>query len=98
MRELTLLETGYLSGLLLLALVLPLLLSFRGPQNLLAKKSFMRTVWAGQIFGAFAGLVVLSSARFAPCATACGLVGSMACTFVLLRQFRFSKQGGGCAC
>jgi len=39
MRELTLLETGYLAGLLLLSLVLPLLMSFCGPQDSAASKS-----------------------------------------------------------
>ena len=71
MRELTLLETGYFAGLLLLSLVLPLLMSFCAPHHAAIKKSCMKTVWTGQVLGAFAA-VVLASAPFAPCAAAFG--------------------------
>jgi hypothetical protein len=88
MRELTLLETGYLAGGLLLCLVLPLLISFRGPLDAATKRSCMKTVWTGQTILALAGLTVLVSPLFAPYAAAFGLVGSIACAFVLLRLFR----------
>jgi hypothetical protein len=52
MRELTLLETGYLVGLGLLSLVLPLLMSFRGPLDTTTRKSCMKTVWTGLTLGA----------------------------------------------
>jgi len=39
MRELTLLETGYLAGLLLLSLALPMLMSIRSPLDPATKKS-----------------------------------------------------------
>ena len=88
MRELTLLETGYLVGGLLLCLVLPLLMSFRGPLNAAAKRSCMKTVWTGQTLLALAGLTVLASPLFAPYAAGFGLVSCIACAFLLLRQFR----------
>jgi len=88
MRELTLLETGYLAGGLLLCLVLPLLMSFRGPLNAATKRSCMKTVWTGQTLLTIAGLTVLASPLFAPYAAAFGLASCIACTFVLLRQFR----------
>ena len=87
MRELKLLETGYLAALLLLSLVLPLLMSFRGPQDMPSKRSCMRTVWVGQVLGAFAALVVLASAPFAPYAAAFGVDSCIWCALVLLRQF-----------
>jgi len=88
MRELTLLETGYLAGGLLLCLVLPLLMSFRSPLNAAAKKSCMKTVWTGQTLIALAGLTVLASSPFAPYAAGFGLVSCIACALLLLRQSR----------
>ena len=88
MRELTLLETCYLAGLLLLSLVLPLLLSIRNPQNAAIRKSCLRIVWMGQLFGAMAGLTVLASALVAPYAAVFGLFSNLGCAFVLTRQFR----------
>jgi hypothetical protein len=87
MRELTSLETGYLAGGLLLCLVLPLLMSFRSPLDAATRRSGMKTVWAGQALLAIAGLTVLPP-LFAPYAAGYGLVSCIACTFVLLRQFR----------
>ena len=84
MRELTLLETGYLAGLLLLSLVLPLRMSFRGLQDAAARKSCMKTVWIGQTLGAEAGLVVLASASFALCAAVFGAVSCFGCALVLI--------------
>jgi len=95
MREPTLLETGYLAGLLLLSLVPPLLMSFRGPQNATTRRSCLATVWTGQVLGAFAGMVVLGSAPFAPCAAAFGLVSCVCCALVLLRQGRVLKRNIG---
>lgn len=86
MRELTLLQTVYLAGLLSLSLVLPLLMSFRGPQDAAIKKSCMKTVWIGQTLSAFAAVVVLASAPFAPFAAAFGLVS-------MLRSFCYRRSG-----
>jgi hypothetical protein len=88
MRELTLLETGYLVGLGLLSLVLPLLMSFRGPLDATTRKSCMKTVWTGLTLDVIALLVVRASSLLAPYAAGFGLVSYIACVFVLLRQFR----------
>jgi hypothetical protein len=88
MRELTLLETSYLVGGLLLCLVLPLLMSFRGPLDAATRKSCMKTVWTGQTLLTIAGLTVLASSLLAPYAAGFGLVSCIACTLLLLRQFR----------
>src|SRR6266542_162533 len=91
MRELTLLETGYLAGLLLFSLVLPLMMSFCGPRRAATKKSCMNTVWMGEALGAFAALVVLASPPSAPYAAAFGLVSCIYCALVLLRQIRATR-------
>ena len=88
MRELTLLETAYLSGLLLLSVVLPLLMSICGPPDPAARKSCTRTVWIGQALGAVAGLGMLVSASVAPYAAALGLMSCIGCSVVLLSHFR----------
>ena len=88
MRELTLLETGYLAGGVLLCLVLPLMMSFRGPLDAATKKSCMKTVWAGQTLLTIAVVLVRLSAPFAPYAAAFGLASCIVCAFLLLRQFR----------
>jgi hypothetical protein len=93
MRELDLIETGYLAGGLLLCLVLPLLMSFRGPLDAAARKSCLKTVWAGQTLLTLAGLTVLMSASMAPYAAIFGLASCFACTLVLLRQFRAGQTG-----
>jgi|SRR4051812_2997212 hypothetical protein len=87
MRELTLLETGYLIGGGLLCLVLPLMMSFRSPKDGTAKRSCMKTVWTGQTLLTLAVVVVRVSASVAPYAAVFGLVSTVACTLVLLRQF-----------
>ena len=91
MRELTLLETSYLAGLGLLSLVLPLMMSFRGPLDATTKKSCMKTVWAGQTLLTIAVVVVRLSAPFAPYAAAFGLASCIVCAFLLLRQFRAAR-------
>ena len=91
MRELTLLETGYLAGLLLLSLALPLLMSFCGPRDAAARRSCMKTVWMGQTLGAVAGLAMLASASVALYATVFGAVSCFLCTLVLVRQFRAAR-------
>ena len=88
MRELTIRETGFLATLLLFSLVLPLLMSFRNPQDPLRRSSCMKTVWMGQALLALTAVAVLASAQFAPYVTAFGLVGWAGCAFRLLRQFR----------
>jgi hypothetical protein len=87
MRELTLLETGYVAGMLLLSLVLPLT-GTRAPRGAATKRFCMKLVWIGQALLAVAGLAVLTSASVAPYATAFGVLNCICCTFLLLRQFR----------
>jgi hypothetical protein len=91
MRELTLLETGYLCGGLLLSLVLPLLMSFRGPRDAATRRSCMKTVWKGVALLTLALVVVRLSASLAPYAAVFGLVSNITCTLVLLRQFRDAR-------
>ena len=91
MRELTLLETGYLAGMLLLSLVLPLLMSIYGPRDAAAKRSCMKTEWIGQTLGAVAGLAVLASASVAPYAAASAVMSYISCTWLLLREFRAAR-------
>ena len=88
MRELTLVDTGYLSAGLVLCLVLPLLMSFRRPQDVAVWKSCMKIVWAGQMLLALAGVFLLASARFAPYAAAFGLVSYVASMSLVLRKAR----------
>ena len=92
MRELTLLETCYLCGGLVLCLVLSLLMSFRSPQDAAAKRSCMKIVWAGQALLTLAGLVIIASALLAPYAAAFALVSCVACASLLLRQFRVARS------
>ena len=91
MRELTLYETGYLAAGLLLCLALPLLMSFRGPQDATARRSCLRVVWTGQAFLALAGLTVLASAALAPYAATFAFVSCTGCVLLLLRQFRAAR-------
>lgn len=91
MRELTLLESGYLAGLLLLSLVLPLLLSFRGPQDAGTRRFSLKVVWLAQMLGALAAVGVLASANVAPFAAAFGLLSCAGCALRLLRQFRAAR-------
>jgi hypothetical protein len=92
MRELTLLETGYLGGLLLLSLVLPLIMSFYGPRDAVARRRCLRIVWMGQVSGAVAGLTVLASRSLAPYAAAFGILSCVGFAAALFREFR---AGGG---
>ena len=94
MRELTLPETVFLASLLLCSVVLPLLTSFRGPQEPVRRNSCMKTVWLGQALGALAAVAVLASAQFAAYATVLGLLSYAGCTFELLRQFRAASIAG----
>ena len=86
MRELTLLETGYLCGGLLLSLVLPLIMSFRGPQDPMKRKSCLMTVWTGQALLALAGFAIFASAKLAPYAAVVAVFSCSLCALVLLRQ------------
>ena len=88
MREMTLLETGYLAGMLLLSSVLPLLMCICGPRDEATQRSCMRLVWIGQGLLAVAALTVLASAAVAPYAVVFGVMSCLCCTLVLLRQFR----------
>lgn len=88
MRELNLLETAILAGLLLLSLLLPLLLSIRKPLETTMRRKCLRTVWIGQTLGVIAGLLVLASAASVPYAAVFGLFSCLGCAVVLTRQFR----------
>ncbi len=88
MRELTLLENGFIAVLLLLSLLLPLLMSVRGPQESKMRRSCIKTIWIGQILGAAAAAVVLASAFLAPFAAAFGMVTYTCCGLLLLRRFQ----------
>jgi hypothetical protein len=88
MRELTLIETGYLAGLLLLSLVLPLLSSLRGRPGAVSWRAGLKTVWCGQLLGAGCALVVLVSGGLAPYAFGLGVASYLRCGIVLLRQLR----------
>lgn len=88
MRDLTLLETGFLAGGLVLCLVLPLLMSVRGPLGGAARESCMRIVWTGQAILTGACLAVLASSPVAPYAAALGLMGYTGCVGMLLRRLR----------
>jgi hypothetical protein len=88
MRDMTLLDTCYLAGLLLLSLSLPLMLSMRAPQQLALRRSCMRTVWLGQALLGIAGLVVLVSSAAAPLSALFGALSCGTCAVVLYRQLR----------
>lgn len=88
MRELNLFETGWLSLLLLLSLVLPMAMSFWGPRSGDARKACMRTVWIGQILGAVAGLALLMVPQSAVYVAVFGLLSCASCAVVLRRQIR----------
>jgi hypothetical protein len=88
MREMTLLETGYLAGLLLFSLVLPLMPSVRAPRDSTSRWSCMKTIWLGQVLLSIAGVVVLASAVAALFAAVFGAVSCGACALVLDRQIR----------
>ena len=86
MRDMTLLDTGYVAGLLLLSLVLPLMVSLRTSRHSTSRRSHMRTVWLGQALLFIAGVVVLASSVVAPFATAFGAFSCLACALVLLKS------------
>jgi hypothetical protein len=88
MREHLLLETSYLAGLLFLSMVLPLLMSFRSPQDAANKTACMKIVWRGQAILALAGLTVLASSLFAPYAAAFGFLSCIWCALALHGHFR----------
>jgi hypothetical protein len=88
MRELTFLETGYLAAGLVLCLTMPLLMSFRRPQEAKVRKLGMKMVWTGQLLLAGAGLTVLLSSALAPYAVTLGFAGYIACTIALIRHTR----------
>ena len=92
MRELTLVDTGYLAGVVLLCLVLPLMTSFHGPLDTATRKSCMKTVWTGQTLLSIAVFTVRVSSLLAPYAAGFGLVSCIICTFVLLRQFQAVRK------
>lgn len=92
MHALTPLETGFLAGGLVLCLVLPLLMSFRGPLDRGTKTACMRIVWTGQTLLLLAGITVLASSFVAPFAALLGLMGYIACIIALLHQFSRARS------
>ena len=85
-------QTGYLAGLLLSSLVLPLMISFRGPQNAEARRSCMKTVWLGQTLCVLAAFAAFTSASLDPYAVGLGVVCYILCVLDLLRKFRASRR------
>jgi len=88
MRELTLLETGCLAGLLLLSLVLPLLMSFRGRREGAIRRADIRTVLTGQLLGAGAGVAILFSGKIAPYPVGFAMMSCLVCARILVRRSR----------
>lgn len=83
MRELTLLETGYLSSLLLASMVLPILLSVLAPVGR-TKIISTRIVWTGQLILSASALTLLLSPALTLHAAVVGVVVVMICASVLL--------------
>jgi len=83
MRELTLLETGYLASLLLAALVLPVLLSVLAPTGRVKVVS-TRIVWIGQIIISLTALTLLLSPMYTLHAAVSGVVVVMICASAML--------------
>lgn len=83
MRELTLLETGYLASLLLASLVLPVLLSVLSPVGRVKILS-TRIVWTGQVILSAAALTLLFSPPLTLFAAVFGVVVVMICASALL--------------
>ena len=88
MREMTLIDTGYLCVLLVLCLVLPLMVSLRSGRDPSVKRGSMTIVWVGQGIGVLSGLAVLASSTAAPYATGFGVMGCIWGALVLHRQRR----------
>lgn len=86
-RELSLFDTGLLSVLLCLSLVLPMVMSLRNPRRELGRDC-IKMVWAGQLVGALAGVIVLVSARLAPFAVGIAVVSCLGLAAKLLRKTR----------
>ena len=72
MRDMTLLDTSCLAGLLLFSMVLPLMLSWRVPRQSPSRCSCLWAVWLGQGLLGIAGVAVLVSPVAAPFAVAFG--------------------------
>jgi len=94
MRELALLDTLGICLLLLLSLVLPLMLSFRPPQDAQHKKACLKVVWMGQIWGALAGISIYASATVTPYAMVLGTLGCLICARMLSKKLRSGEING----
>lgn len=88
MRDMALLDTGCLAGLLLVSLVLPLMLSWRASRQTASRRACLRTVWLGQTMVGIAGVAVLVSPVAAPFAMAFGAMSCIVCAAVLHWQLR----------
>ena len=86
MRELTLIETGYFAGLLVLSLVMPLMVSSRGVRSVAAKRNCVGLVWIAQVILALGAIGVLASTTVALYALVLALVGWSWCLVAVRRQ------------
>jgi hypothetical protein len=93
-RKLALLDTLGICLLLVLSLVLPLMLSFRPPQDALHKKACLKAVWMGQIWGALAGMGIHASTAVTPYAMVLGTVGCFICARILSRKLHSQEING----
>jgi hypothetical protein len=87
-RDLGLLDAGCISGLLVFSLVLPLMLSWRVPQQSPSRRSCLWTVWLGQALLCIGGVAVLASPVAAPFSVAFGAWSCAVCAAVLHWQLR----------
>jgi len=94
MRELALLDTLGICLLLVLSLALPLMLSFRPPQDAEHKKACLKVVWMGQIWGALAGIGIYASATVTPYAMVLGTLGCFICARMLSKKLRSEEING----
>lgn len=85
MRDMTLLDTGLLAGLLLLSLAVSLLPGLLWPRRLPLPRACVWIVGLGQAALGLAGVVVLASAAAAPFAFLCAGLSCAACVAALRR-------------
>jgi hypothetical protein len=88
MRDLALIDTAGICLLLVLSLVLPLIFSFGPPQDAQRKNAGLKVVWAGQIWGALAGMAIYASATATPYAMVLGTLGCFISAWILFKMLR----------
>jgi hypothetical protein len=77
-----------LAGIVLLSLVLPWMASALAPRNFIGPNPWLRTVWAGQAFGALGGLLVIFSPLHPAWGLASAVVSCALFGWLLRRQLR----------